>query len=185
MKSLFITLVLLLFFSCNSRQKEEVKNETAEKLNIVAIKEDFVPVLNNFIDLLRGGSETNIIVVICYRVFDNDCILVANDFGYNPEFLRGYTEYKDYLICYYGVDDCVAEKIFYNDNLDKNTPADKYVNKDDIKELHAIMFDPIGGYYLIDDLNNITPYEPSPKIRQELTRLAIQHGFIRATPPEP
>ena len=179
------TLIILSFFlSCHS-QKEEVKNEPTEKLDTITLKKEFKPALDDFIDLLKESSKTDIIETRSYRVFDNEYILLVNDFAYNSEFLKGYTEYKDYLICYYGVDDCIAEKIFYYENFKKDTPSKKYDNKKNMKDLHSILFDPTARYFHIDDQNKINAYKPSPEILQEFVNISVQHGFIRAVPPKP
>ena len=181
-----ILLVLPLFFSCY-RQKEEVKNEPTEKLDTITLKKEFKPVLDDFIYLLKEerSSKTNIIVTISYRVFDNEYILLVNDFAYDSDFLKGYTKYKNYLICYYGFDDCIAEKIFYYDNLKRNTPSKEYENKKNMKDFHSILFDPIGRRFHIDDQNNINDYVPSPEILQEFINISVQHGLIPAVPPKP
>ncbi len=178
-------IIVSLFFSCHS-QKEEVKNEPTEKSDTITLQKEFKLVLDDFIDLLKErSSETNIIVTISYRVFDNEYITLVNDFAYNSDFLKGYTVYKDYLICYIGVDDCIAEKIFWYENFKKDTPSKEYVNKKNMKDLHDILFDPTGRYYHIDDQNKIHPYKPSPEILQEFVNISVQHGFIRAVPPKP
>ena len=182
--SILITLSLL--FSCH-RQKEEVKNEPTAKLDTLTLKKKFKPVLDDFIYLLNEdrSSKTDIFVIISYRVFDNEYLLLVSDFAYDSEFLKGYIEYEDYLICYYGFDDCIAEKIFYYDNLKTITPSNNYEDKKDMKDLHSILFDPFAKYYHIDDHNNINAYEPSPEIRQEFVNISVQHGLIPAVPPKP
>ena len=182
--SILITLSLL--FSCH-RQKEEVKNEPTAKLDTLTLKKKFKPVLDDFIYLLNEdrSSKTNIIVTISYRVFDNEYILLVNDFAYNSEFLKGYTEYNDYLICYYGFDDYIADKLFYYENLKTTTPSNKYENKINMKDLHSILFDPFAKYYHIDVQNNINAYEPLPKILQEFVNISVQHGLIPEIPPKP
>ena len=92
--SILITLSLL--FSCH-RQKEEVKNEPTAKLDTLTLKKKFKPVLDDFIYLLNEdrSSKTDIFVIISYRVFDNEYIKLFNDFAYDSDFLKGYTECHD------------------------------------------------------------------------------------------
>lgn len=179
------TIYLISLFSC-SGEKREKKNEPEQspsKETIKgAIKENFEPVLDDFIDLLeQEHSDTTVVIVICYHIFDNGYILLGNDFGYKSKLLKGYTEYRNYLICYYGVDDYVARKIFDFDNLKKANPDGRY-NKENLGGSH---FEPTARRYHIDNQDSIIPYEPTPIIEKEMVKLSIKHGIVPPPPPPP
>lgn len=169
------------FISCYG-EKKDMKEEKVTNLCVETIKQRFRPILNNFIERLKKEKyKTNVIAVICYSIFDKEIILLVDNIGYDSSFLRGYTDYKDYLICYYGVEDFVVEKILNLDNLDQNIPNKKYINLKNIEDV--IFFEPIEGYYIIDNNGYIIPYDPSNEIKKELRILNVKNGLSHPIPP--
>ena len=131
---LFILLILIFVIPLNScEQKKEAKSDIVINMDDETIKKKFIPILQDYIEQLdKEQSKTNIIIVICYPVYNKECILLINEIGYNPILLKGYTEYKNSLICYYGIEDSIAGKIFNLEKINKDIPEEKYVNKNNM-----------------------------------------------------
>lgn len=166
------------------RQKKEVKNDSVIFLDEKTIKKEFEPILQDFIEQLdKEQSEKEIIAIICYAVFDKECILMINEIGYNPVLLKGYANYKNSLLCYYGIEDSIAGRILNLEKLNKDLPGEEYINIKNINDV--VYFEPIGEYYLIESSGEITPYEPSIEIRKEIRKLNIKYGFSLPIPPSP
>lgn len=183
MKQLILSFTLLFLLSCvQSNTRTTIKEENNSDIEV--FKSNFIPVVDSFIDSLENGrSDVNIIVIYCHFIFNEECILLTTADGYNPEFMIGYTLYRDFLILYSGVEDTIAKKILNMEFLHKETPDKKYMDLRDIE--HDIIFDPIAKFFTIDNTSNIELYEPSCAFKKELYRLEIEHGISPAPPPEP
>lgn len=129
MKLFILLTILVSTLSLDScyRQKKEVKIDTVINLDDETIKETFRPILQDYIEQLNiEQSKTDIIIIICYSVFGKECILLINEIGYDSILLKGYTNYKNFLICYYGLEDSIAGKILNLEKINKDIPDKKY-----------------------------------------------------------
>ncbi len=182
---LFILLILIFIFPLNScKQKKDTKNDVVINMKTEIIKKNFSPILHDYVEQLnKEQSKTDIIIVICYSVRNKECILLINDIGYNPILLKGYINYENSLICYYGIEDSVASKILNLEKINKDIPDEKYTNKKNINDV--VFFEPIGEYFIVDNIGKVVPYEPSIEIMNEMINLNIKYGIIPPNPPLP